>query len=68
MLKIETRLDPREINGEEIKGLPNDADQVTVSAHWNSNCFVVINFHGRSVTVFGDELERAIRNARNHGN
>ncbi len=66
MLKIETRLDPVEINGAEIKGLPQEADQVIVSAHWNINRWVIIDFHGRTVTLSADELERAIRNARNH--
>ena len=66
MLKIETRLDPVEINGTEIKGLPQDADQVIISAHWNVNRFVVIDFHGRTVTVLASELKRAIQNAENH--
>lgn len=66
MLKIETRLDPVEINGEEVKALPNETDQVIVSAHWNVNKFVVIDFHGRTVTVVASELERAIQNATNH--
>ena len=67
MLKIETRIDPVEIMGTAISGLPNEADQVIVSAHWNINRFVVIDFHGRNVTVLADDLERAIKNARNHG-
>lgn len=67
MLKIETKLDPTEINGTAITGLPNDADQVIVSAHWNINSFVVIDFHGRTVTVVADDLRRAITNATNHG-
>lgn len=66
MLKIETKIDPVEINGTAICGLPNDADQVIVSAHWNINRFVVIDFHGRTVTVLADDLQRAIRNACNH--
>jgi hypothetical protein len=66
MLKIETRIDPTEINGTAITGLPNDADQVIISAHWNINRFVVIDFHGRTVTVLADDLQRAIRNATNH--
>lgn len=66
MLKIETRIDPVEINGTAITGLPNEADQVIVSAHWNINSFVVIDFHGRTVTVLAEDIERAIKNARNH--
>ena len=66
MLKIETRLDPVEINSEDIKGLPQEADQVIVSAHWNYSQWVVLNFHGRTVTVNAAELRRAIENATNH--
>lgn len=66
MLKIETRIDPIEIMGNEIKGLPKEADQLIVSAHWNINRWVVLDWHGRTITVSCDELERAIRNARNH--
>ena len=66
MLKIETRIDPVEINGQEVTGLPNEMDQMIVRAHWIKNRWVIIDFHGQSVTVVADDLERAIRNARNH--
>jgi hypothetical protein len=66
MMKIETRIDPVEIDGGEISGLPKDSDQVSVSAHWNVNRFVVILFHGVSVTVLAKDLTRAIQNATNH--
>ncbi len=66
MLKIETRIDPVEINGTAISGLPQDADQVIVSAHWNINRFVILDFHGRNITVLADDLQRAIKNATNH--
>ena len=66
MLKIETKLDPVEINDTEVKGLPNDADKVIISAHWNMNQWVIIDFHGRTVTVNARDLQRAITNATNH--
>lgn len=66
--KIETRLRTYEVNGEEVKGLPNDADDLLVQAHWNRNEMVVIDFHGRNVTVAADDLRRAIVNATNHNN
>ena len=66
MLKIETRIDPVEINGEKIKGLPQENDQVIVSAHWNMNYLVVIQFLGKTVTVSANDLVKAIQNAQNH--
>lgn len=66
MLKIETKIDAVEVNGEPITGLSNDADQLIVSAHRIYNSLVILDFHGRNITVSGPELERAIRNARNH--
>jgi hypothetical protein len=66
MLKIETRLDPVEIDNLEIKGLPDKEKQLTVSSHWNSNKLIVLDFNGHSITVVADELERAITNATNH--
>jgi hypothetical protein len=66
VLKIETRLDAIEVSGAEVKGLPNDADQLIVSAHRIYNRLVILDFHGRNVTVSANELERAIQNARNH--
>ena len=66
MLKIETRLDPVEINGSAVEGLPNEADQVIVSAHHIRNRWVIINFHGKAVTVRARELQGAIANATNH--
>ena len=64
--KIETRLRSYEINGQEVKGLPNDADDLLVVGHWNRREFVIIDFHGRSITVAASDLKRAIDNATNH--
>jgi hypothetical protein len=66
MLKIETRLDPIRIQGDLVKGLPNEADQLIVSAEWHSNKHVTLDWHGRTITVSSDELRRAIANAENH--
>lgn len=66
MLKIETRIDPVEIQGAEVKGLPDERDQLIVSAHWNWNRVVVLDWHGRTITVSAIELKRAIENACNH--
>jgi|WetSurSiteA1Bulk_404760.scaffolds.fasta_scaffold30202_3 hypothetical protein len=65
-MKIESRLEPIELNGEETKGIPSPKDSVIVSAHWNSNRLVVIEFHGLNFTVVARELEKAIANATNH--
>ena len=64
--KIETRIRSYEIGGQEVTGLHNDADDVIIEAHRCRNEFVIIDFHGRSVTVCARDLERAIRNAQNH--
>ena len=64
--KIETRLRAYEINGTEVKGLPKDADDVIISAHHIFRNLVIIDFHGRTVTVSANDLKRAIDNATNH--
>jgi hypothetical protein len=63
---IETRIRSYEVQGEPIKGLPNDADDLIVSAHRIQNDFVILDWHGRTITVSANDLERAIKNARNH--
>jgi hypothetical protein len=66
MMKITTRINPVEINGEEIKGILKKEDELIISSHWNRNDIAVIDFHGQSVTVTVRELEQAIENAVNH--
>lgn len=66
MLTIETKIDAVEVQGESITGLPKEADQLIVSAHHVYPTLVVLDWHGRNITVSADELERAIRNACNH--
>ena len=66
MLTIETKLDPLEINGEYVTGLPAEKDQFAVKAHWNINRLVVLEWRGQSITVSASQLEKAIANARNH--
>lgn len=65
MLKIETRLDPYEIDGKELHGLPEDHNKVIVRNHWNVRGLVVVQFGSWSFTVSADELHRAITNATN---
>ncbi len=64
--KIETHLRSYEVNGEAITGLPNDADDLIVSAHRIQTSLVVLNWHGCTITVNASDLEKAIRNATNH--
>ena len=66
MLKIETRLDPVEIGGERVPGLPQDCNQMVIRAHHIDNAFVILEFLGRQITVVASELKRAIQNAENH--
>ena len=65
-MKIITKLNPLEFDGEERKGLPNEADELHVISHWNYRDRIVLDWRGHSITVVADELERAIRNAINH--
>ena len=64
-MKIDTIIDPIEINGIERKSLPKPEDQLSIRSHSIFNGQVIICFHGISCTVDADSLERAIRNATN---
>lgn len=64
--KIETHVRSYEVCGQEVKGLPNEADDLIVSAHHIRNSFVVLDWHGRTITVAASDLEKAIKNATNH--
>jgi len=66
-IEIVTKIDPLEFDGAECKGLPNEAGELHIKSHWNRNALVVLDWRGHSITVLADDLERAIRNARNHG-
>jgi hypothetical protein len=63
---VETSLDPYEIDGNERKGLPNEADALIVKAHRIFNYFAILDWRGHSITVSIADLERALRNAGNH--
>jgi hypothetical protein len=64
--KIETSIRTYEIENTPVTGLPNDADDVVVSAHRFRRDFVILDWHGRTVTVAASDLKRAIDNATNH--
>jgi len=65
--KIETRIRSYEINGQEVKGLPSDVDDLIVSAHRIRNDLVILDLHGNKIAVSARDLNRAIQNATNHG-
>ena len=65
MFTIETKIDPVEIDDSRLQGLPNDADQLIVKAHRIDSRAVVLDWRGHSVTVYAEELRRAIQNATN---
>ncbi len=65
-MKIESSINPVEIEDTEVRGLPNDADALLVKAHHIFNRLVILDWRGHSITVSATELEQAIRNARNH--
>ena len=64
--KIETHIRSYEVQGAEIKGLHNDADDLIVTAHRIFKDRVILDWHGRTITVVADDLIKAIRNATNH--
>jgi hypothetical protein len=66
MLKIETSLDPYEIDDNGIEGLPKEADVLLVKAHHIYNTMVVLDWRGHFITVSIRDLEGALRNAANH--
>lgn len=66
MRHIETRIDPVAIDEINISGLPKEADQLIVKAHWNYNTFAILDWRGHSITVSIRELEAALENAANH--
>ena len=65
MTKVETRIDPLEIDGHEYKGLPKDEDQLIVRAHWNRESLAVLEFQGKKITVVISQLQKALVNAGN---
>ena len=66
MLTIETRIDPLEIDGEDVPALPQDKDSLRVKAHWNINRLIVLEWRGNKITVAAEQLQKAIQNATNH--
>lgn len=66
MFQIETKLDPIEIDGTKIAGLPNEADQLIVRGHWNWRDFAILDWRGHSITISIEDLRRALTNAENH--
>lgn len=64
--KIETRIRSYEVEGTPITGLHNRADDLIVSAHRNRKDFVILDWHGRAITVAASDLQRAVQNATNH--
>ncbi len=63
MYETVTKLDPYEFDGEERKGLPNEADELHVKSHriWNDR--VVLDWRGHSITVNANDLRIAVENA-----
>lgn len=64
--KIETHVRTYEVQGTPITGLHDDADDLIVSAHRNARNLVILDWHGRTIAVVANDLDRAIKNATNH--
>lgn len=65
MKRIESRIDPYQIHGGYIQGLPKDEDQLIVSDD-TSNNFVRLRWRDMDIVVAAEDLRRAIQNAINH--
>lgn len=65
-IDIVQTIDIYEINGEDVP-VGSKTQTMKVLSHWNNNDFVVLQFGRQKVTVNGNDLVRAIANARNTG-
>lgn len=68
-MRVSNAIQAYEVNGDEVKGLPEPEDAVTVHSHWLRENLVVLRIGGESRTVKASELQSAIQNATNwkHG-
>ena len=64
-VKVKQEIEVYEIDGEAV-GI-GETVSMAVNSHWNRNEFVVIGFNGKELTVVGDDLKTAIKNAENSG-
>ena len=65
MIRVECEVTIYEKNGE--RTTLKDREPLTVVSHWNQNAWVCVRFGDISVTVKGDDLITAIRNAMSTG-
>jgi hypothetical protein len=64
MIDVSSKVRVYEINGADVTGHPHPT--VTVHSHWNSNDRVVLELpDGMKATFMANDLEAAIKNARN---
>ena len=65
MIKVKSKVNVYEINGEETHGL--ELPTIEVHSHWNEHDKVVIVVDHKSHTVVAADLEAAIANATRTG-
>lgn len=61
-MEVESTINIYDVDGEE-QSIPSP--KLLVRSVWNASKKVEIEFEGKRVTVIGEQLERAIRNALN---
>lgn len=62
-VKIQQQIKVYEKDGKEIAG--GDVPTISVHSHWNHNDMVILVVEGKTVTVCGTDLIKAVNNARN---
>ena len=65
MMSVKNDLDVLELNDKEISPSERETVRVVVSSHWNRDDLVVLHIRDLKVTVVAEQLEKAIKNARN---
>ena len=66
-MKVKNEIQPVEINGKESWGVGENR-RLIVESHWNYSDRVHLKFGDLNLVIIADDLERAIKNARNHRN
>ena len=65
MIKVQSEVEPCEVNGTELNGLKSSKQLLFVESHWNYRQLVILRYGEVSITVVASDLLKAINNAGN---
>lgn len=65
MFETTTKVDPVEINNEEVRGIPRLENCLLVRSHHSNSKLVVLEYNAMRITLYAPELRKAIENACN---